>query len=98
MNAYFYSFGEHQYVAETIADRARYEVAELCGVVIAATRGKAQALAVAYESRDASVEWTDMRTMRKLCDDAQGGPRVVRAGEREGLRLWAIVDARPEEE
>ena len=63
MNAYFYSFGEHQYVAETIADRARYEVAELCGVVIAATRGKAQALAVAYESRDASVEWTDMRTM-----------------------------------
>jgi len=92
MNAYFYSFGEHRYVAEMMDDRARYEVTELCGVVVAPTRGKAQALALAHESRDAALEWTDMRKLRKLCADGQGEARVVRPGCRENRRLWAIVD------
>jgi len=91
VNAYFYSFGERKYVAEVIADNPRYETAELCGVVIAATRGKARVFAVAYENRHASIAWTDMRSLRKLCYDANGEPRVVEVGDPEYARLWSLA-------
>jgi len=93
MKAYFYDFGICNVAVEVIADRIRFEKERVCGVVVAPTRGKANALALAHEKRDTHVEWTDLKHLRVVAQDATGTPRVVLPGDPESGRLWAMVDS-----
>ena len=95
MTAYFYSFGVHDVVVEYIDDWPRTEAEELCGIVVAPTRGKAKQLALVEEQRHEALEWRDLRTLHKLCTVTGGAARVVMPGDPEYGRLWNLVASPP---